>query len=64
MTSVATESGWMGAFSPVAFTNVLKRVADEGRSGELQIVSGNWIKTIRVDDGAVRFAKSNMRRVS
>ena len=62
MTSVATESGWMGAFSPVAFTNVLKRVADEGRSGELQIVSGNWIKTIRVDDGAVRFAKSNMRQ--
>ncbi len=52
----------MGAFSPVAFTNVLKRVADEGRSGELQIVSGNWIKTIRVDDGAVRFAKSNMRQ--
>ncbi len=62
MTSVATESSWMGAFSPVAFTNVLKRVADEGRSGELQIVSGNWIKTIRVDDGAVRFAKSNMRQ--
>ena len=62
MTSVATESGWMGAFSPVAFTNVLKRVADEGRSGELQIVSGNWIKTICVDDGAVRFAKSNMRQ--
>ena len=62
MTSVATESGWMGAFSPVAFTNVLKRVADEGRSGELQVVSGNWIKTICVDDGAVRFAKSNMRQ--
>ena len=36
--------------------------ADERRSGELQIVSGNWIKTIRVDDGAVRFAKSNMRQ--
>jgi hypothetical protein len=52
----------MGTFSPVAFTNVLKRVADEGRTGELQVVSGNWIKTIRVDDGAVRFAKSNMRR--
>ncbi len=62
MTSVATESSWIGAFSPVAFTNVLKRVADEGRSGELQIVRGNWIKTIRIDDGAVRFAKSNMRQ--
>lgn len=62
MTSVAAESGWMGAFSPVAFTNVLKRVADEGKSGELQVVSGNWIKTIRVDAGAVRFAKSNMRQ--
>ncbi|GMR22611.1 MAG: hypothetical protein BMS9Abin37_0973 [Acidobacteriota bacterium] len=62
MTSVAVESGWMGAFSPVAFTHVLKRVADEGRSGKLQVVSGNWIKTIRVDDGAVRFAESNMRR--
>jgi len=62
MTSVATESSWMGAFSPVALTNVLKRVADESRSGELQIVSGNWVKTIRIDDGAVRFAKSNMRQ--
>ena len=62
MTSVAAESGWMGAFSPVVFTNVLKRVADEGRSGELRVVNGNWIKTIRVDDGAVRFAKSNMRQ--
>ena len=62
MTSVAAESGWMGAFSPVVFTNVLKRVVDEGRSGELRVVNGNWIKTIRVDDGAVRFAKSNMRQ--
>ncbi len=62
MTSVATEPGWMGAFSPVALTNVLKRVASESCSGELQVVSGNWIKTIRVDDGAIRFAKSNMRQ--
>lgn len=62
MTSVATESGWMGAFSPVALTNILKRVANESCTGELQVVSGNWIKTIRVDEGAIRFAKSNMRQ--
>lgn len=62
MTIGITESGWMGAFSPVAFTNILKRVADENRSGELQIVSGNWVKAVRVDTGKVRFAKSNMRQ--
>lgn len=62
MMRVATESGWRGAFSPVAFTNVLKRAADEGQSGELQIVSGNWVKTVRIDEGAVRFARSNMRQ--
>jgi Flp pilus assembly protein TadD len=51
----------MGAFSPVALTNILKRVANESCTGELQVVSGNWIKSVRVDDGAIRFAKSNMR---
>ena len=62
MTSVTTESSWMGAFAPVALTNVLTRVADESRSGELKIVSGNWVKTVCVDDGTLRFAMSNMRQ--
>jgi len=63
MTTGATaETSWMGAFSPLAFTEVLKRVAQESRSGELRIVSGNWIKTIGVDAGAVRSATSNMRQ--
>ncbi len=62
MMSASTQADWTGAFSPLAFTDVLKRVAKEQSSGELQIVSGNWIKTIVVDKGAVRAASSNMRQ--
>jgi len=51
----------MGTFSPVALGLVLKRVVDESRSGDLQVVSGNRVKTIRVEKGAIRFAVSNLR---
>ena len=61
MTATAAKSGWMGTFSPVTFSHLLKQVADESRSGAFQIVSGNRIKTVHVDRGAVRFATSNVR---
>jgi hypothetical protein len=51
----------VGTFSPVVLTRILKRTADEGRSGALQVVSGPSLKTIHFDHGSVRFAASNVR---
>ena len=61
MSATAAKLGWMGNFSPVTFSHLLKQVADESRSGAFQIVSGDSIKTVHVDRGAVRFATSNVR---
>ncbi|HJS74202.1 MAG TPA: DUF4388 domain-containing protein, partial [Vicinamibacteria bacterium] len=52
----------VGAFSPVVLTRILKRTADEGRSGALQVASGPSVKTVHFDRGSVRFAASNIRR--
>ncbi len=52
----------VGAFSPVVLTRILKRTADEGRSGALQVASGPSVKTVHFDHGSVRFAASNIRR--
>ncbi len=60
MSATAAKPGWMGNFSPVTFSHLLKEVADESRSGAFQIVSGDSIKTVHVDKGAVRFATSNV----
>jgi hypothetical protein len=43
-------------------TRILKRTADEGRSGALQVASGPSLKTVHFDQGSVRFAASNIRR--
>ena len=51
----------VGSFSPVVLTRILKRTADEGRSGALLVVSGASLKTIHFDRGSVRFAASNIR---
>jgi hypothetical protein len=56
------EAAAVGSFSPVILTRILKRTADEDRSGALQVVSGPSLKTIHFQRGAVRFAKSNVRR--
>jgi hypothetical protein len=52
----------VGTFSPVVLTRILKRTADEGRSGALQVVSGPCLKTIHFSHGSVRFAASNIRK--
>jgi hypothetical protein len=52
----------VGAYSPVVLTEILRRTADEGRSGALHVVSGPSAKTIHFQDGSVRFAASNIRR--
>ena len=61
MSATAAKTGWMGTFSPVTFSNLLKQVAAESQSGAFQIVSGNRIKTVHVDKGAISFATSNVR---
>lgn len=55
------DSGRVGAYSPVVLTEVLKRTADESRSGALQVVSGPSVKTVHFGMGKVRFAASNIR---
>lgn len=52
----------VGSFSPVVLTKILKRTADEARSGALHVVSGPSLKTVHFDQGAVRFAASNIRK--
>ncbi len=52
----------VGAFSPVVLTRILKRTADEERSGALQVASGPSVKTVHFEHGSVRFAASNIRR--
>ena len=52
----------VGTFSPLVLTRILKRTADEGRSGALQVASGPSLKTIHFDHGSVRFAASNIRK--
>jgi tetratricopeptide (TPR) repeat protein len=52
----------VGAFSPVVLTRILKRTADEGRSGALQVASGPSVKTVHFEHGSVRFAASNIRK--
>jgi len=52
----------VGTFSPVVLTRILKRTADEKRSGALQVVSGPFLKTIHFGHGSVRFAASNIRK--
>ena len=61
MMSAQAVPDWKGSFSPVVLADVLKRVAREGRSGHLQIVSGNWIKTLGIGEGTICSARSNMR---
>jgi len=52
----------VGSFSPVVLTRILKRAAEEGSSGALEVASGPSLKTVLFDRGSVRFASSNVRR--
>jgi len=52
----------VGTFSPVVLTRILKRTADEARSGALQVVSGPSAKTVHFEHGSIRFAASNIRK--
>jgi hypothetical protein len=61
MLRTENDSGRVGAYSPVVLTEILKRTAEESRSGALQVVSGPSVKTVHFGMGKVRFAASNIR---
>ena len=62
MMQAGARTDWVGSFSPVVFTEVLKKVSQESRSGALQVASGPSVKTIHINKGSVRFARSNVRQ--
>jgi tetratricopeptide (TPR) repeat protein len=53
---------WVGPLSKTPFGEVLKRIAAEERSGDLQVIYRRTIKTIYFDRGFVVFAASNLKR--
>ena len=57
-----TSVDWVGSLSMVPLAQVVKRVALEERSDDLQVNLGSAIKTIYFDHGRVVFAASNLKR--
>ncbi|MFQ5789709.1 MAG: DUF4388 domain-containing protein, partial [Acidobacteriota bacterium] len=53
---------WVGSLSFVPLAEVLKKIALEEKSGDLQVIFGRTIKTIYFDKGFVVFAASNLKR--
>jgi hypothetical protein len=60
--SVRRSPEWFGSLSVVPLAEVLRKVAIEERSGDLQIIMGKVIKTIYFDRGFVVFSASNLKR--
>jgi tetratricopeptide (TPR) repeat protein len=54
--------GWVGSLAHVPLAEVLRRVAAEELSGDLQIHLGSAIKSIYFDHGFIVFAASNLKR--
>lgn len=54
--------GWVGSLLEVPLAEVLKRIALEEKSGDLQVIFGQTIKTVYFDHGFVVFAASNLTR--
>ena len=52
---------WVGSHSALALSQVLKRVASEERSGDLQISFREAIKTVYFKEGQIVFAASNVK---
>ncbi len=50
---------WIGMHSAIALSRVLKKIACEERSGDLQVAFGEATKTIYLKEGLVVFAASN-----
>ena len=58
----ASRVQWIGSLDAVPLAQVLRQIAAEERSGDLQINLGNAIKSIYFDHGFVIFAASNLKR--
>ena len=58
----ASRVEWIGSLDAVPLAQVLRQIAAEERSGDLQINLGSAIKTIYFDHGFVIFAGSNLKR--
>jgi tetratricopeptide (TPR) repeat protein len=54
--------GWVGSLQRVPLAEVLKKIALEERSGDLQIIFGRAIKTVYFDKGFIVFSASNLKR--
>lgn len=52
---------WVGSLAKLPLAEVLKRIADEEKSGDLQVILGRTIKTIYFDRGFAVFAASNLK---
>ena len=59
---VVSRVEWIGSLDAVPLAQVLRQIAAEERSGDLQINLGAAIKTIYFDHGFVIFAGSNLKR--
>ena len=59
---VASRVEWIGSLDTVALAQVIRQIAAEERSGDLQINLGTAIKSIYFDHGFVVFAGSNLKR--
>lgn len=53
---------WVGSLRDVPLAEVLRKVATEERSGDLQVNLGTGIKSIYFDTGFIVFAASNLKR--
>ena len=53
---------WVGSLRGVPLAEVLRKVATEKRSGDLQVNLGTGIKSIYFDNGFIVFAASNLKR--
>jgi tetratricopeptide (TPR) repeat protein len=53
---------WVGSLSAHPIAEVLRRIAAEERSGDLQVNLGSAIKSVYFDRGFVVFAASNLKR--
>ncbi len=62
MTRKSEVFAWVGSLNHICLAEVLKKIALEERSGDLQVIFGKIIKTIYFDNGFVVFAASNLKK--
>jgi tetratricopeptide (TPR) repeat protein len=51
----------VGSLGAIPLAEVVKKLSDDGKSGDLQIISGRTIKTVYFDRGFIVFSASNLK---